>query len=220
MHILTRRCFHGYLCIAVDFFSSHTSSFACPGFTWLPAVYGSFKRYAGTFYGSHSHCIEIDVSKVVWPSASRAWELLNGVKMGSNDLPPQITFLDRPKRPADAAFGQEKSSGYFHQEALPVYDSNASEGNTGVQELGTRIMAHMLGLHIPGIEASTSYYPGYEWWPRTQEVAPSASTVEYGTRNNIGPSTVNAPGTRVASGWNSVPVSDAAYNYNYNSYGL
>ncbi len=27
-------------------------------------------------------------------------------------------------------------------------------------------MAHMLGLEIPGVEPSTSYYPGYEWWPR------------------------------------------------------
>ncbi|KAG5219880.1 zinc cluster transcription factor [Salix suchowensis] len=42
----------------------------------------------------------------------------------------------------------------------------------GVQDLNMRIMAHMLGLDIPGIEASTSFYPGYEWWPRTNEKMP------------------------------------------------
>ncbi|KAG6878127.1 hypothetical protein C0993_011841 [Termitomyces sp. T159_Od127] len=128
--------------------------------------------------------------------------------------------MDRPKRPADAAFGQEKSPDYIQREAFPVYGTNSREENTGVQELGTRIMAHMLGLHVPGIEASTSYYPGYEWWPRNQEVTPPASMVEYGPRTNIVPSTTNAPEARVASGWNPVPVSDAAYAYDYNSYGL
>lgn len=33
--------------------------------------------------------------------------------------------------------------------------------------MSTRIMAHMLGLDIPGVEPSASYLPGYEWWPRT-----------------------------------------------------
>ncbi|KAG6873205.1 hypothetical protein C0995_001559 [Termitomyces sp. Mi166 len=162
--------------------------------------------------------------KVVWPSASRAWELLNGVKMGSDDLLPQITFLDRQKRPADAAFGQEKNSDYLQREVFknPAFESNAREENTGVQELGTRIMAHMLGLHIPGIEASTSYYPGYEWWPRSQEVTPTTShptAVDYGPRSSLGPTTT-APGVRITNGWNPVPVSDAMYNYDYNSYGL
>ncbi|KAH0591126.1 hypothetical protein H2248_001229 [Termitomyces sp. 'cryptogamus'] len=146
--------------------------------------------------------------QVVWPSASRAWELLNGVQLGSNDPLLQITFLDRPKRPADAAFGLEKNSDYLQRETFPVYESNAREENTGVQELGTRIMAHMLGLRIPGIESSTSYYPGYEWWPRTQEAAP--------------PESHSVPEIRVANGWNSVPVSDPVYTYGYDgdSYGL
>ncbi|KAG6837321.1 hypothetical protein H0H93_011416 [Arthromyces matolae] len=164
--------------------------------------------------------------EVVWPSASRAWELLNGVKMGSDDLPPQINSLNRPKRQADAAFGQEKSSNYLQREAFktPVYESNVREENTGVQELGTRIMAHMLGLNIPGVEASTSYYPGYEWWPRSQESPQpvlhhvSSSSGDYGSRTNMSPTNHSLGGR--ASEWSPVPITDPLYpSYEYNRYG-
>jgi hypothetical protein len=101
--------------------------------------------------------------------------------MGSDSIsPPQLHFPDRHKRHADDAFGQEKSSDYLQREAFrePEVEEVAHEGEDGVQELGTRIMAHMLGLHIPGIEASTSYYPGYEWWPRSSEaMTPSSHPV-------------------------------------------
>ncbi|KAF9469792.1 fungal-specific transcription factor domain-containing protein [Collybia nuda] len=110
--------------------------------------------------------------EMVWPSAARAWELLNGVKLGSNSISsPHRNLPDRNKRLAEDAFGQEKASDYLQREAFKTFNvgeaSHGHGGEDGVQELGTRIMAHMLGLHIPGIEPSTSYYPGYEWWPRT-----------------------------------------------------
>lgn len=113
---------------------------------------------------------------MVWPSAARAWDLLNGVKLGSDSVSsPQLHFPDRNKRHAEDAFGQEKSSDYLQREAFKTSDVEETnhEGDNGVQELGTRIMAHMLGLHIPGIEPSTSYYPGYEWWPRPADVSSS-----------------------------------------------
>jgi hypothetical protein len=106
----------------------------------------------------------------VWPSAARAWDLVNGVKMGDtlSTNPNETRYIDRPKRPADAAFGEEKTSDYLQREAFK--DSsirNSACVDAGVQVMGNRIMAHMLGLNVPGIEPSTSYYPGYEWWPRT-----------------------------------------------------
>jgi hypothetical protein len=107
---------------------------------------------------------------MIWPSASRAYDLLNGVKIQFDNA---WTHLDpssdhRRKRQADDAFGREKNSDLLQREAfgvLPDKDALSSDGN-GVQDISTRIMAHMLGLDIPGIEPSTSYLPGYEWWPR------------------------------------------------------
>jgi hypothetical protein len=110
------------------------------------------------------------IFQMIWPSASRAYDLLNGVKIQFDNA---WTHLDpssdhRRKRPADDAFGREKSSDLLQREAFGVLadkDMPSSDGN-GVQDISTRIMAHMLGLDIPGIEPSTSYLPGYEWWPR------------------------------------------------------
>lgn len=71
---------------------------------------------------------------------------------------------DRQKRGADDAFGREKNSDMLQREAFG--DSGSKErmtSTTGIQDISTRMMAHMLGLDIPGIEPSTSYYPGYEW---------------------------------------------------------
>ncbi|KAF5385325.1 hypothetical protein D9615_001196 [Tricholomella constricta] len=168
--------------------------------------------------------------EMVWPSASRAWELLNGVKMGSDNIPPQIHFPDRQKRPADAAFGQEKSSDYLQREAFkgPANETPDREGENGVQELGTRIMAHMLGLHIPGIEPSTSYYPGYEWWPRSDEVTPpishqlSPAPLDYGSREGTASNPNPVPGGMVSSGaeWNSVPVPETTYDYDFDRFAL
>lgn len=84
---------------------------------------------------------------------------------------------------ADDAFGQEKELNFSQR---GVYDDRgniagtqcALESQNGVQDLSTRIMAHMLGLDIPGIEPSTSYYPGYQWWPRNSgQAEPSTQPV-------------------------------------------
>ncbi|KAF5368389.1 hypothetical protein D9758_002173 [Tetrapyrgos nigripes] len=108
--------------------------------------------------------------EILWPSASRAWDLLHGVNMAF-DTPQQAPKTDRPKRAADDAFGQEKTSDYLQREAFRVSEQRdvglqQAPSEAGVQDLSTRMMAHMLGLDIPGVEPSTSYYPGYEWWPR------------------------------------------------------
>lgn len=90
--------------------------------------------------------------------------------MDSN-LTPMLQGPDRQKRGADDAFGREKSSDFLQREAFG--DSSPKERITstaGIQDISTRMMAHMLGLDIPGIEPSTSYYPGYEWWPRATNI--------------------------------------------------
>ncbi|KIY50437.1 hypothetical protein FISHEDRAFT_64668 [Fistulina hepatica ATCC 64428] len=139
--------------------------------------------------------------EVVWPSAARAWDLLKGVKLGFDNVMspnaprafPNSRTRDTPpdrKRDANDAFGLEKSSDFLQREAFggsnnafgPQQSSVSQQpNNNGVQDLSTRIMAHMLGLDIPGIEPSTSFYPGYEWWPRgmqerSQFPAPSPAT--------------------------------------------
>jgi hypothetical protein len=106
---------------------------------------------------------------MIWPSASRAYELLNGVKIQFDNAWTHLdSSPDRHKRQADDAFGREKSSDLLQREAFGVLADKATD-SSGVQDISTRIMAHMLGLDIPGIEPSTSYLPGYEWWPRHDE---------------------------------------------------
>jgi hypothetical protein len=89
---------------------------------------------------------------------------------------------DRQKRPADDAFGQEKGSEYpqqvYGERGSAPSNEGAYENQNGVHDFSTRIMAHMLGLDIPGMEPSASYYPGYQWWPRASEQGePSTPTV-------------------------------------------
>ncbi|KAJ7492355.1 fungal-specific transcription factor domain-containing protein [Mycena latifolia] len=106
--------------------------------------------------------------EIIWPSAARAWELLNGVKLGAlNTVPPPSHSLDRHKRHAEDAFGQDRP---------PEYSSHAlgderqmGQNVDGVQDVANKLMAHMLGLDIPGVEPSTSFYTGCDWWARPNQ---------------------------------------------------
>jgi hypothetical protein len=148
--------------------------------------------------------------ETTWPSAARAWDLLHGVKVQvDSNLTPMLQGPDRPKRGADDAFGREKNSDFLQRETFG--DSGSKERMTstaGIQDISTRMMAHMLGLDIPGIEPSTSYYPGYEWWPRAtnvvhppyQQPSSGATASSSGTLMNANYPTVQAePGWRVPS---------------------
>lgn len=112
--------------------------------------------------------ILIALVQIIWPSAGRAWALLEGVKVQLDNVhTADSQGDDRRKRHADDAFGHEKNSDYLSREAFGTALSQQPQHEPqGVQDINTRIMAHMLGLDVPGIEPSTSYYPGYEWWPR------------------------------------------------------
>ncbi|KAI0036598.1 fungal-specific transcription factor domain-containing protein, partial [Vararia minispora EC-137] len=118
---------------------------------------------------------------VRWPAAQRAWELVHGAQTHIDNGFPQypVGSSRQPKRPAEDAFGlSEKVSDILQQEAFEersrthVPQSEVAQPRpTGSPNLASadttnRVLAHMLGLDIPGIEPSTSYLPGYQWWPR------------------------------------------------------
>ena len=158
---------------------------------------------------------------------------------------PQYQNIDRNKRGAQDAFGEDNRPDYPSHEAFggPVapetLDSSQTldlEDNTnGVQDISTRLMAHMLGLEIPGVEPSTSYYPGYEWWPRNhggssqqppqQHLPPTGaypsstdfSTDLQGTGQGLGPvsGTTWAPTTVVDYNANNLN-----YSYDFGQYGV
>ncbi|KIK70628.1 hypothetical protein GYMLUDRAFT_209950 [Collybiopsis luxurians FD-317 M1] len=194
-------------------------------------------------------CLEaLEDMAILWPSASRALDLLSGVRVGVDDYLSQHSNATRLKRHVDDAFGQEKSSDYPQREALPEgvqqappHSQTAHPGQDGVQDFSQKIMAHMLGLDVPGVEPSTSLYPGYEWWPRSEQSQGSAlepHAAQHSPSYSQVSSNVN-PQVRVSgsldtfsgpvAGWmpdggmmNNVPNSVPEYNYhyNYNQYGL
>lgn len=146
---------------------------------------------------------------------------------------------DRQKRGADDAFGNSKSSDYLQREAFDAYqqpvEKDVPENANGVQDLSQRMMAHMLGLDVPGIEPSTSFYPGYEWWPRTTDrhdsqhsLSPGASSSNGGLNNGMGGV---LPQHNPGLGYDGQPVEDwlqgnadpnSGYNYDFsplNHYG-
>lgn len=112
--------------------------------------------------------------QIIWPSAGRAYELLNGVKLGSlNPVIPPTASHDRHKRHAEDAFGQDRTPDYpVRQADRQVEDSG--QNVDGVQDMASKLMAHMLGLDIPGVEPSTSFYTGCDWWARPNSSADSS----------------------------------------------
>ncbi|KAJ3731980.1 fungal-specific transcription factor domain-containing protein [Lentinula guzmanii] len=204
-------------------------------------------------------CLEaLQEMEVLWPSASRAKDLLSGA-VGSVKLGLDVCEnVGRAKRDVDDAFGQEKSTDLIQREAFRTAGEGGQQNlsqepgarpheETGVQDLSHRLMAQMLGL-VPGVEPSTSYYPGYEFWPAPRSVqAQQAQTAEHVTaptsqipqqnpsssytqipssinRQARPDSDLNTYGGPVA-GWmadgnmmNAVP--EYNYPYNYSQYGL
>ena len=111
------------------------------------------------------------VEQILWPSASRAWDLPNGVKLSdgifATHLPKvQGKCFDGQKQVADDAF-EEKDLNYSQREFC---NGNVSGqfigGHNGAQDFSTQIMVEMLGLDIPGMGPSV-YHPGYQLWPPT-----------------------------------------------------
>ncbi|TFK41823.1 fungal-specific transcription factor domain-containing protein [Crucibulum laeve] len=156
---------------------------------------------------------------IVWPSAGRAWELLNGVQLrADSQVQVQLQPQDRNKRYAEDAFGRDKSSDYLPNGSygVPTKPEGDDPRNNGVQELSTRLMAHMLGLDIPGVEPSTSYYPGYEWWPRPNEGSKATSAPpQAGTPSSMGILPSNPPNGEWMQDGSMSTGSLAPQNYPY-----
>jgi len=192
---------------------------------------------------------------IVWPSASRAKDLLQGVRLGFDASQSEASHVTRSKRHVDDAFGQEERPEYFQRDTFPPGGEAGlqqqhqqqqqqhhprpqqqiprSSGEPGVQDLSTRIMAHMLGLDVPGVEPSTSYYPGYEWWPRHGQGQPGqvmpSSQIPQNPSYSQAPIHTNAqpqPSSDLnvyngpVAGWAPGGIPDYSYSYNFNQYGL
>ncbi|KAF8832025.1 hypothetical protein HHX47_DHR1001015 [Lentinula edodes] len=163
--------------------------------------------------------------------------------------------VGRAKRDVDDAFGQENNGDHAHREAFRLTNEGGQQvrslaqkvrppEETGVQDLSQRLMAQMLGL-VPGVEPSTSFFPGYEFWPAptsgqgqvaeqistpTSQIARQnlsypqvSSNINTQARSNSNLNTYGGP----AVGWmpdgNMMNVSNAVpeynYPYNYSQYG-
>ncbi|KAJ3874729.1 fungal-specific transcription factor domain-containing protein [Lentinula edodes] len=201
-------------------------------------------------------CLEaLQEMEVLWPSAARAKDLLSGA-VGSVKLGIDICeTVGRAKRDVDDAFGQENNGDHAHREAFRLTNEGGQQvrplaqkvrppEETGVQDLSQRLMAQMLGL-VPGVEPSTSFFPGYEFWPAptsgqgqvaeqistpTSQIARQnlsypqvSSNTNTQARSNSNLNTYGGP----AVGWmpdgNMMNVSNAVpeynYPYNYSQYG-
>lgn len=184
------------------------------GLHWASAVVGRAERHASMCHFLVYSGLVFTHAQTTWPNAGRAWDLLHGVKVQvDRNLTPTLQGPDRQKRGADDAFGREKNSDLLQREAFG--NSGPKEQMTpaaGIQDISTRMMAHMLGLDIPGIEPSTSYYPGYEWWPRaTNVVRPPYRQPSSGANAPISESQMNAnyPDVQGDSGWST------SYSYEF-----
>ncbi|CAK5280628.1 unnamed protein product [Mycena citricolor] len=156
----------------------------------------------------------------IWPSAARAFDLLNGVKLGNLNTLPPLRNQERNKRHAEDAFGPDRAPDY------PVRTDSDLGQQEGVQDMANKLMAHMLGLDIPGVEPSTSFYSGCDWWSRNPE------TGQQQTQNwpsPTGPSMFNPltmPGQTQAQSqrqWNEPAREGRHYNsegYSYDHYGV
>ncbi|KAI0068074.1 hypothetical protein BV25DRAFT_1875230 [Artomyces pyxidatus] len=143
---------------------------------------------------------------VIWPSARRAYDLLHGAKVHVDKgfLSSFVNAAPRPKRGADAAFGTDKTVNILQKDSLEELEQSqpttpeAITAPAAAAVADNRILAHMLGIEIPGIEPSTSYLPGYEWWPRPgQSSSPAASqpvsTPSPNSSRSSPPSTMGIP---------------------------
>jgi len=165
----------------------------------------------------------LEKMEMIWPSASRAKELLQGANVQLHgNLTPFESAPERNKRPADELYEKGKTSEFLQREVLNSALLEKAPSPRGANENETQMMAHMLGLEIPGVQASTSYFPGYEWWPSIPTMhsqsgrSPTyglSQTAEHGTlpRNSADPM---FPQTAPTPEWlANLPSPPNSYNY-------
>jgi hypothetical protein len=107
---------------------------------------------------------------VIWPSAYRAWGLIGGAKVHVDSGFLHSKTIQRPKRPAEDAFGVDERSGAVLLPQTVNFDPSAGADGAAPRASAaeSRLLAHMLGIDFPSMEPSAPHAPGYEWWPRDQ----------------------------------------------------
>ncbi len=123
-----------------------------------------------------------------WPCAIRVRNLLNGAQVQLDDLSALSHGPGRRKRPIDEALGQDRNPDILQRQAFGG-PSGSTPGHLdvpGFEDDGGRMMAHVMGFSLPGTQPSTSFYPGYEWWPYNMTGIPEYGMAE-GTAYSNGP---------------------------------
>lgn len=155
---------------------------------------------------------------------------------------PQQRY-DRHKRAAQDAFEDEKGSDFSRAEQFVARGTDQTpavglplHGN-GVQDMSTRLMAHMLGLEVAGVDPSTHYYVGSQCYPRLAQTStlPNDMPLQYSLSADLGGDmqVMNTGGmaTSVAgqtSEWSprtsATPseygMNNMAYSYDFGQYGV
>lgn len=110
-------------------------------------------------------------SQKLWPTAMRIRALLEGAKVRLDDstYTMDIGQAGRRKRNVEDALGSSKNSDINARNmyGMPVVDGYADQPATSAawdHAHNARMVAQSLGIG-PSAEASTSFYPGYQWWP-------------------------------------------------------
>jgi hypothetical protein len=131
----------------------------------------------------------LEKMEMIWPSAARAKELLQGANVQLHgNLTPYESASERHKRPADVLYENGKTSEFLQREVLNSGVLEKAPSPRGASESETQLMAHMLGLEIPGVQASTSFFPGYEWWPSIPAIqSQSGRSPTYGLSQGTDP---------------------------------
>lgn len=99
---------------------------------------------------------------MVWPIARTKWELLDGAKVKFDERTAVLLqSLNRRKRDVSSAFGAATSSVLPRRTFEPKVKCHEQQNvpDSDWAGSGTRIMAQMLGLHIPGTNALSAGFP-------------------------------------------------------------
>ncbi|EMD41895.1 hypothetical protein CERSUDRAFT_120801 [Gelatoporia subvermispora B] len=166
-------------------------------------------------------CISaLKLMEVTWPSAIRVRTLLEGAKVDLDQTSSQPGATPaRQKRSAEAAWGAEHSHEVLQRQAYaqhhyqaPQYQPEANNAATPQQgPSGSRILPDTLGTNLSGMEASTSFYPGYQWWPRTTEAYVNLGVQIYDQQLGIGAFGISPLQTPSAS-QSHVPQADFTFD--------
>ncbi|PIL31806.1 transcription factor [Ganoderma sinense ZZ0214-1] len=107
----------------------------------------------------------------IWPFTTRLRTLLEGARTHLNEYKYYPQTGGGRKRNLDDALGNYKNPDVSVRDlyAMPPVDSHSSTSSSSSDNWDSahhaRMVAHSLGVRAPETEVSTSFHPGYQWWP-------------------------------------------------------